>query len=1117
MNRFSSVARATLLGSAVLLSSGIANAQSLAGPKPPAVQTGRDAGCIGELTLDGLPGAPRVADGSKTPPTWSIQSVYETPAVCSFPSARPVDVNCRRNGVNVDPVYCQESQFQSLLAQGYRTVGNSTNWSTAKWVLPGVTDSGCIAEWRTQDGETPKGCGDVNVPVQSTCVVTNVQSGTPDDPNKYCSAATRPSEFKVVKDFRSCGYDIQTGPWGAYSATCGDVTHDRPLTCVRGDGTEMAMSDGNCQTALSTFCSSQGHRCINVGGVIKDSEFVRLEACQTDDPNAYYWFTGGWISDGTTCGTDTQTRSVVCKNRATGANAFDDSCVGQERPASSQDVVVNTSCGKTAVCTGQSQVASWSDASSFGSYAAQCRTAGGDCVEQFTSRTTDAGGQPQTAYQSTCYSGGGNTPVGEIGPGDGPFSVHGVTVTNGTEGYCDYSAGAAGDRKCVKGAYPSSGCSSGIPSVTLSIPGKVRSGRGSVSITTGFGNADGTNGVEGSECKASSTITNNGETQIVEALGTFNSSYCIGSASANVGGTMYTVDVNVQVTPTSIGYDLSGVGTVEGVGCGTVAPPPPVTTPTPTPSSACYAAWGYIGYGPEDVYRDTVEITEDKIWSTGDPTWYVWAPGTYSTYNAFSLSRKNKSSSPALAFAVPAGAHLEIYSGPDLSGAKLMDVVGPKIIQKSGQTGRFTSSWTTDDWSAMPLMGQYAPSTRTDQAIASKPLLGSYAGSFKVSCAPVAPPPTPTPTPDPTSTPDGGTCVLGGSEAGDAATAYQSCINGMYSAGEAPLAYTLRNVDGSYTFCQSNQIIETQMCGENTVMWTGQGVCKRSNAQCVSSPTPTPTPVPTPTPTPSCTMATEWTGLTAGYCNPSGTLNPLLSISEGDYRANSLDGEAFRQQCYAAGGNCVDYNQTTYTSYEGVNEGYNESYVCYKSDNPQSIGGGTCFANANSSGCSGFMTPTGTPSCTAPTPTPVATPTPTPTPTPVSTTPISVTAGYCRYTSSGGGRHACGEWAQGLTYSNVVVPGPKDFCTGNLIAGYEASYIIGQSTSPPDPLGMDWSTRSNYHWGIAPTLRDVPGAKCVFSWKTGYSGEWKNDQPFWVSAYYDGPPTGTQGQTWIKK
>lgn len=124
--------------------------------------------------------------------------------------------------------------------------------------------------------------------------------------------------------------------------------------------------------------------------------------------------------------------------------------------------------------------------------------------------------------------------------------------------------------------------------------------------------------------------------------------------------------------------------------------------------------------------------------------------------------------------------------------------------------------------------------------------------------------------------------------------------------------------------------------------------------------------------------------------------------------------------------------------------------------------------------------------------------------------------GYCRYTSSGGGRHACGDWNPSLKINGQPVPGPSEFCTGNKIAGY----VPGDTTGSPmaDPLGMEWNTpKAGYHWSKTPILRDVPGAKCVLHYKAGYSGEWSNDQPVWVSGYFDGPPTGKQGQTWIAK
>lgn len=799
------IGKATLLGSVALLSVQ-AHAQSLAGPKPAAVQTGADAGCIGELSMSNEPGPPQVADGAMAGQVWSIQTLYPTPAVCSFPSARPVKVECSRNGVAVDPIYCQDKQFQSLMAQGYRTVGNSTNWSTAQWVLPGQTDSGCVGRWDVVDGAVPQGCGEVPVEVASTCTVTNVQSGSPTDPEKYCTSP-RPAAVKKVMDYRACGFAIETGQWGDYSGTCSTVTHDRVLSCRRQDGTAMDMSDPSCQTALGAYCST--HRCVSVGGSVLEREVVQLQSCPSSDPNGdYFWQTGGWMTGGVTCGSDVQSRSVTCVKRSDNLVVDDSLCTAQ-RPASMQSILVTAGCSSSSICTGQTRISSWTDASASTDHGSECGTAGGDCVERTLGLSQAADGSTTQTFLSSCYSGGGTSPIAKVGPGEGPYQVHGLTVTSGTDGYCDYSAAASGSRTCLAGAYPVAACTSGVPNVTLSIPGRVRSGQGSVSSTTSFANADGSNPIEGQECRASSTVTNNGETKTLTALGTFGSSSCLGSTSDVVGGTSYTVKVDVQVTPGATGYELQGVATVTGVGCDAPAPAPS-PTPTPPPTLQCTAG-SYCLLTSQGTYSNCY----------GDPNYVVdeYVPGGY----------------VGVTFPLDVQAHS--IADPDKA------VYGVQAVSKA------------------------------------------------------------------------------------------------------------------------------------------------------------------------------------------------------------------RVECTTKG---------------------------------------------------------------APTPTPTPTPTPEPTPTPTSIENSQVMLGYCRYTSSGGGRHACGDWGPNYKVGGKSVPGPREFCTGNKIAGY---YPGDETPSPmADPLGMEWNTvKAGYHWSATPILRDVPGAKCVIHYKAGYSGEWSRDQPVWVSGYFDGPPSGLQGQTWITK
>ena len=336
------IVRAALLSTvSVLLSQGAA-ARQMAGPKPESVQSGPDAGCLGSVEVGNTIGVPRVASGVRSGLGWDVDSISPTPAICSFPSAQPVDVQCKRNGLAVDASYCQASQFRQLLAQGYKTVGNTTNWSVARWILPGQTDSGCVGQWRSVEGERPMACGEVDVPVVSTCVVTNVQSGTPDDPERYCTSP-RPASSRKDRDTRGCGYAIETGGWSDYSGSCGPVIHSRSLTCRRADGQPVDMSDSNCVSALGSYCLS--HTCTGSGAATRENESVQLETCRaSSDDLAYVWRTAGWVSSGQTCGMDLQTRSVSCVDAVSDVAVDPSQCDAGARPIASRYENVTSGC-----------------------------------------------------------------------------------------------------------------------------------------------------------------------------------------------------------------------------------------------------------------------------------------------------------------------------------------------------------------------------------------------------------------------------------------------------------------------------------------------------------------------------------------------------------------------------------------------------------------------------------------------------------------------------------------------------------------------------------------------------------------------------------------------------
>jgi hypothetical protein len=148
-------------------------------------------------------------------------------------------------------------------------------------------------------------------------------------------------------------------------------------------------------------------------------------------------------------------------------------------------------------------------------------------------------------------------------------------------------------------------------------------------------------------------------------------------------------------------------------------------------------------------------------------------------------------------------------------------------------------------------------------------------------------------------------------------------------------------------------------CGYNAVNWSGWSACtndsQSSNAQCqrsdgaiVGANECNARGVQT-TRTQGCSSRSNWEGLYAGYCGGQ----PMFSAENGSINGPAPDGDALMQACGRAGGTCVAYNQSTQTDYDGRNEGYYEGYTCYSGApliNPRD---GTCFANANSSGCSG--------------------------------------------------------------------------------------------------------------------------------------------------------------------
>ena len=114
-----------------------------------------------------------------------------------------------------------------------------------------------------------------------------------------------------------------------------------------------------------------------------------------------------------------------------------------------------------------------------------------------------------------------------------------------------------------------------------------------------------------------------------------------------------------------------------------------------------------------------------------------------------------------------------------------------------------------------------------------------------------------------------------------------------------------------------------------------------------------------------------------------------------------------------------------------------------------------------------------------------------------------ITVGWCGYTSSGGGRYACGDR---VTYRNSP-PAPQfeELCSGRRIAGAITTDTLDGNYQTPN-AGKGWSK--------APVLENVAGAQCVVHYRLGYSDA---NNSGWQSVYFDGPSRGQPGGLFISK
>lgn len=161
--------------------------------------------------------------------------------------------------------------------------------------------------------------------------------------------------------------DWFSGNWGTCSKTCGGGTQTRSSTCQRSDG--QVMPDSYCgeEPAMTQACNTQ--------------------AC------SYSWIIGSYSSCSNTCGSGTQTRSVVCK-RTDGLQVADSYC--GTKPA------VSRACTSVSSCTYAWSYTSWgacdADCNRYGTQTRSivCKRSDGSTVSD-----SYCGSKPDTSKE--CY------------------------------------------------------------------------------------------------------------------------------------------------------------------------------------------------------------------------------------------------------------------------------------------------------------------------------------------------------------------------------------------------------------------------------------------------------------------------------------------------------------------------------------------------------------------------------------------------------------------------------------------------------------------------------------------------------------------------------------------
>ena len=421
----------------------------VAGTRPQTIPGSMSCELSSEVIVVAL-GAERVASGAMgMDGVWRVFGFdSSTPASCTYPSAAPATVECRVNGVPSDPSNCSVASYSALYSRNLVPVSpggvTPSDIRFAQWVMPGTETSGCTAEWATEEGAVPAGCGTVSVPVTVTCEATNPQSGEIPESELSCDPSSRPAETRQVEDYRACTISMETTAWGLYSGSCGVSERFREASCRRSDGTLLNLSDPLCTQPAADFCAnlSPGVSCEGqTATAITVREVTDLGACPDPALSDFDWVTEAWGSWSATCGSATRSREVFCAD-GYGTRTADSNCAATPKPSASDSSTQTVGCSGPEYCSGSNVLATFSNTSNV-DRTSDCSAASATCMEKSYVHNGTAG-----SYVSTCYGSGSS--VATAPNQTTSVSVHGKQYTYGADGWCVYGASPA--RDCLRDA-----------------------------------------------------------------------------------------------------------------------------------------------------------------------------------------------------------------------------------------------------------------------------------------------------------------------------------------------------------------------------------------------------------------------------------------------------------------------------------------------------------------------------------------------------------------------------------------------------------------------------------------------------------------------------------------